>query len=121
LPEEYVLGHSGSELARLDLQGALYREITQRVMIDAGLTEGMSVLDIGCGSGDVTRLAGQLVGPSGSVLGVDHDEGTIPITAKSGWICDQAAAFSIIATSFSGKLCMAMIGLSVEGSFSGTS
>jgi ubiquinone/menaquinone biosynthesis C-methylase UbiE len=77
LPDEYVLGHSEGELARLDLQGALYRHITERVFLDAGLAEGMQVLDIGCGSGDVTRLAGQLVGQSGSVLGIDCDEGTI--------------------------------------------
>ena len=77
MTEEYVLGRSGHELTRLDLQGVLYREITQRAMVNAGITEGMSVLDVGCGSGDVTRLAGQLVGPSGSVLGIDYDEETI--------------------------------------------
>ena len=77
MPVDYVLGHSRRELARLDLQGALYREVTKRAMIEAGLAEGMRVLDVGCGSGDVTRLAAQLVGPNGSVLGLDHDEGTV--------------------------------------------
>ncbi len=75
--ESYVLGYSDRELERLDLQGALYRDITGRALVAAGLDEGMAVLDIGCGSGDVSRLTGELVGPSGSVLGIDHDEGTV--------------------------------------------
>ncbi len=74
---DYVLGHSEEEHARLDLQGVLYHDATRNAMIEGGLAAGMSVLDIGCGSGDVTRLAADLVGPSGSAIGIDRDEGTI--------------------------------------------
>ena len=62
--DDYVLGHSPEELERLDLQGALYRSITRTTMLQAGVSEGMKVLDIRCGSGDVSRLAASLVGPS---------------------------------------------------------
>ena len=75
--DDYVLGHSADELERLDLQGMLYSDITRRAFENAGMAEGMRVLDIGCGSGDVSRLAARLVGSTGSVIGIDHDEGTV--------------------------------------------
>ena len=75
--DAYVLGRSSRELDRLDLQGIIYRDTTRRALMRCGIDEGMRVLDIGCGSGDVTRLAGDLVGPSGSVLGIDTDEDSV--------------------------------------------
>jgi ubiquinone/menaquinone biosynthesis C-methylase UbiE len=73
----YVLGHAAGEHDRLDLQGVLYRDITLSAFLRAGLGPGMCVLDLGCGSGDVSLLAGEIVGPSGSVVGVDGDAGTV--------------------------------------------
>jgi ubiquinone/menaquinone biosynthesis C-methylase UbiE len=37
----------------------------------------MRVLDIGCGMGDVTMLAAQLVGPTGNVVSIDQDLASI--------------------------------------------
>lgn len=68
----YLLGHSDDELHRLNLQGQLYRAPTLRALVDAGIGEGDRVLDIGCGSGDVTITAAELVGESGHVVGVDR-------------------------------------------------
>src|SRR5262249_66897 len=39
----------------------------------AGISRGMRVLDVGCGSGDVAFLTADLVGPSGKVVGVDRE------------------------------------------------
>ncbi|MDI1431054.1 methyltransferase domain-containing protein [Polyangium sorediatum] len=46
----------------------------ERLLRDAGISTGMRVLDIGCGRGDVSFMAAHLVGPSGLIIGLDHDE-----------------------------------------------
>ena len=50
---EYVLGHSAAELHRLIEQAAFFGDLTADVFRRAELTPGMSVLDVGCGVGDV--------------------------------------------------------------------
>src|ERR1700760_1634613 len=67
----YVLGHTDVEVRRLLLQGRLYNDYTEHGLRLAGLRPGMRVLDVGCGPGDVSFIAARLVGPTGSVLGVD--------------------------------------------------
>jgi SAM-dependent methyltransferase len=73
----YVLGHSDSELERLRRQAQLINPITRCFLIEAGIGAGMSVLDVGCGGGDVTLLAADLVGPSGFVTGVDRSAAAV--------------------------------------------
>lgn len=48
--------------------------LTRRLLLDAGLSDGMRVLDIGCGRGDVSFLAAPLVGDRGQIVGVDSDD-----------------------------------------------
>ena len=67
----YVLGHADTEIQRLLLQGRLYNDLTEHALRLAGLRPGMRVLDVGCGLGDVSFVAARLVGPAGTVLGVD--------------------------------------------------
>jgi SAM-dependent methyltransferase len=68
----YVLGHSEKELQRLMDQSLVYEELTEQWLRKAGVKSGMRVLDLGSGAGDVAFLAARLVGPSGSVLGIDR-------------------------------------------------
>jgi SAM-dependent methyltransferase len=68
----YVLGHSEKELERLSTQAQVYDPFTAQVFRDAGLAPGMRVLDVGCGTGDVSFLAARMVGPSGQVIGLDR-------------------------------------------------
>jgi SAM-dependent methyltransferase len=68
----YVLGHDPDELARLERQAAIYGAATRRLFEAAGIGSGQRVLDLGCGAGDVSLLAGELVGPTGAVIGVDR-------------------------------------------------
>jgi ubiquinone/menaquinone biosynthesis C-methylase UbiE len=69
---EYFLGHSDPELRRLERQNEFYRDATEHFLRRAGLVPGMRVLDIGCGGGDVSLLAAEIVGPSGAVVGIDR-------------------------------------------------
>ncbi len=68
---DYVLGHSEAELNRLATQARLIDPITRRFLIAAGIGEGMRVLDVGSGAGDVAMLLAALVGPSGQIVGTD--------------------------------------------------
>jgi ubiquinone/menaquinone biosynthesis C-methylase UbiE len=46
-------------------------------LVEAGIERGMNVLDIGCGTGEVSFTAGELVGPTGEVLGVDRGKAAV--------------------------------------------
>ena len=68
----YALGHSEEELDRLSRQAQAFEPFTRQLLEQAGISAGMRVLDVGCGSGDVAFLAAKLVGPGGEVIGVDR-------------------------------------------------
>ena len=70
---DYAFGRTHAEYARLIEQAELFRPLTERMLIAAGIKRGMHVLDVGCGVGDVSFLVAALVGPEGSVVGVDLD------------------------------------------------
>ena len=68
---QFGLGIGDEELARLEAQGAALVPATRMIFAEAGIRPGMRVLDLGCGAGDVSFVAASLVGPDGSVVGVD--------------------------------------------------
>jgi ubiquinone/menaquinone biosynthesis C-methylase UbiE len=79
---EYILGHSKGELRRLELQGRMLECSTRRLLQEAGLQPGWKVLDIGTGNGEVALIAAEIVGRSGSVLGIDPSEVAIAAARK---------------------------------------
>jgi SAM-dependent methyltransferase len=79
---DYVLGHTQQELERLIAQGKFIGDLTEHVLRLAGINSGLSVLDIGCGPGDVSFLARSLVGPEGAVIGVDRSPDAIAIARQ---------------------------------------
>lgn len=58
------------------------QDMTERLLLDAGVAPGMRALDIGCGRGDVSLLLARLVGPQGHVVGVDRDAGALHIARE---------------------------------------
>lgn len=67
----YWLGRDDAETRRLVQQSSFLNPFTGFFLREAGISEGMKVLDVGSGAGDVALLASELVGPGGSVVGVD--------------------------------------------------
>ena len=76
-PGSYVMGNSSEEADRLGIQASLYDRHTEYLLRTAGLKEGMRVLDVGCGTGEVSLCAARIVGPGGRVLGVDMEPGVL--------------------------------------------
>src|SRR5919205_139979 len=70
----YILGNRSSEIKRLEIQAALFEPLTKQTLLNAGLKKGISCIDIGCGSGSVSRLMAGIVGRTGRVVGVDTED-----------------------------------------------
>jgi cyclopropane fatty-acyl-phospholipid synthase-like methyltransferase len=69
---EYVLGSHPDEMARLDEQSAAIEQPTRLLLQATGIGPEMHVLDLGSGLGHVAQLVASLVGPEGSVVGVEQ-------------------------------------------------
>ena len=65
-------GIGDDEIVRLEAGGAALARATRMIFAEAGIRPGMRVLDLGCGAGDTAFVAADLVGPGGSVVGLDH-------------------------------------------------
>lgn len=73
------MGYARHEQERLMFQARLLRPMTERLLRRAGIEPGMRVLDVGTGAGDVALLAAELVGPGGSVTGIDRDARSVAL------------------------------------------
>ena len=72
--------------------GRAFRQATIR---HAGLKEGEGVLDIGCGTGVLTRLAALTVGPQGEVIGIDPAARMIAEAKKNALAQGSRAQFRL--------------------------
>jgi SAM-dependent methyltransferase len=69
----YPLGDTYPEQECLIRQASRLAPCTEHFFRDAGICLGQRVLDLGSGVGDVAMLLAGIVGPSGTVLGVERD------------------------------------------------
>ena len=76
-PASYVFGYTNAEHERLIRQAARIAFVTERLFREAGIGPGQRVLDLGSGVGDVAMLVARIVGPSGEIIGIERDEGSI--------------------------------------------
>ena len=65
-----------------ELVGPLFRPFAELTLRELAVAPGQSVLDIACGTGAVSRLARELVGPSGKVVGVDLNPGMLAVARR---------------------------------------
>lgn len=78
----YVLGHADAEVERLQLQGQILEPFTRRLIGACGIHEGMRVLELGCGVGDVSLLLAEAVGTSGRIVAVDREMRAVDIARR---------------------------------------
>lgn len=85
----YIIRGGDFGAARLHILGAATRPSTLQLLERAGVKSGMRVLDVGCGSGEVTVELARLVGPHGHVTAIDADpivlEHARTRVAEAGW------------------------------------
>jgi ubiquinone/menaquinone biosynthesis C-methylase UbiE len=90
----YTMGRSQNEERRLSAQAALYERPTRFLFEGAGITQGMRVLDVGSGAGDVSFLVAALVGDQGHVVGIDMNPDIVTTaTVRAGELGLEQVAF----------------------------
>ncbi|WP_298622777.1 bifunctional 2-polyprenyl-6-hydroxyphenol methylase/3-demethylubiquinol 3-O-methyltransferase UbiG [uncultured Legionella sp.] len=67
----YILNTNNQARDRLSLQHHLYARSSIKLVKDGGVSTGMTGLEIGCGSGEMTIELAKLVGVQGSLLAID--------------------------------------------------
>lgn len=80
-PPRYVMEHPG-EADRLERKTDDAE--TRRQLRLVGLEPGWQVLDAGCGSGAVSRVMADIVGPAGRVVGIDASPARIAVARQLG-------------------------------------
>ncbi|MBI2171483.1 MAG: class I SAM-dependent methyltransferase [Chloroflexi bacterium] len=77
----------------------------------AGVRQGARVLDVACGTGAVTRIVAQRVGPSGKVVGLDVNAGVLAVARTAApasniqWLEGNAASIALPDASFDAVVC----------------
>lgn len=66
-------------------------DFTLQLLIDAGITEGMRVLEVGCGSGEVTFMLSNLVTATGEVVGIDNNNNALTTARERATTLTQHA------------------------------
>jgi SAM-dependent methyltransferase len=83
---QYALATGHNAVGRLSVLHGIYSPVGRQVLLEAGLKRGMDAADFGCGTGTMTRLLASMVGPEGSVTGIDANTDQLEQAAQ--W-CNQ--------------------------------
>jgi SAM-dependent methyltransferase len=72
--ENKIIHRDGQQAAHIFNQRTLQQDYRTLLSV---LKPGLRVLDIGCGTGSITKDIAAIVGPTGAVVGIDHTEAFI--------------------------------------------
>ncbi len=70
---DYFLGQSSAEHARLQFQAVELEQSSRQHLQRAGIQRGWRVIDVGCGPQGVLHVLADLVGPTGTIVGLERD------------------------------------------------
>lgn len=82
MKDSYIFATGKKGAVRLDLQNNLAMELSIKHLKKAGLSKGMTVLDLGCGVGSMTAYLAKMVGPTGKVYAFDISKEQLLIAQK---------------------------------------
>lgn len=87
MPQEprsgWQLADSSAAAYERYLVPAIFAPMAERVLSLAGVVPAARVLDVGCGTGIVARLAATRVGPHGAVTGLDLNDGMLQVARRT--------------------------------------
>lgn len=81
--KKYFLSTGESDYNRLSLLSKLYNPLALSFLTGSGLKPGMTVLEVGCGSGHMACDLARLVGSKGKVIAIDSSESQIEMAKKT--------------------------------------
>lgn len=100
MKNEYFFLTGEADKQRLTILNRLYNPIALQFLQDSGLKPGMTILEVGCGTGHMACDLAQVVGSQGKVIAIDSSAAQIAVakeTAKQAniknidfYICDVA-------------------------------
>jgi ubiquinone/menaquinone biosynthesis C-methylase UbiE len=76
-PDQYLLGYRQAEQERLQRQAHQFAHESSWLFDQMGVTSGARVVEIGCGPSGCLRILADLVGLSGSVVGVERSDDAV--------------------------------------------
>ena len=80
--DQYFIRGGVKGRERLRILGRVMQPTTLSLFERVGIGAGFSILDAGCGGGDVTLELARLTGPEGSVVGWDLDEAKLELARR---------------------------------------
>ena len=112
--ETFTISPEAAEVYQERFVPAIFAERVPHLLEVAGVAPGHAVLDVACGTGAVARGAAPVVGPGGTVAGVDLNEAMLTVARRLSpgieWRRGDAAALPFDDGGFDAVVCqMAMM------------